>query len=42
MARLDRSSASQIVRIAREIAADIGKLRDIDSSDDGAQLQSLH
>jgi hypothetical protein len=42
IARLDRSSARKIVRIAKEISADIGKLRDIDSSDDGVQFQSLH
>jgi hypothetical protein len=42
MARLDHSAANQITRIAREISADIGKLRDIDSSEDGAQFQSLH
>jgi hypothetical protein len=42
MARLDRNSAGQILRIAREISADIGKLRDIDAGDEGPQFQSLH
>jgi hypothetical protein len=42
IARQDRSSARQIVRIAKEISADIGKLRDVDSSDDDVQFQSLH
>lgn len=42
IARLDRSSASQILRIAKEISADIGKLRDIDAADEGPQFQSLH
>jgi len=42
VAGFDRGSASQIARIAREISADLGKLRQLDSSDDGAQFQSLH
>jgi hypothetical protein len=42
MARIDRKSVSQIARIAKEISIDIGKLRDMDASDDEPQFQSLH
>ena len=41
MSSLDRNSASQIARIARDISADIGKLRHLDSTDKEAQFQSL-
>ena len=41
MSSLDRNSASQIARIARDISADIGKLRHLDSTDTEAQFQSL-
>jgi hypothetical protein len=40
MTRMDRNSASQIARIARDISADIGKLRHLDS-DSEAQFESL-
>jgi hypothetical protein len=40
MTSMDRHSASQVARIAREISADVGKLRRIDISDGKAQLQS--
>jgi len=41
MTSMDRNSASQITKIAREISADIGKLRHLDSRDSEAQFQSL-
>ena len=41
MSSFDRNSAGQIARIAREISADIGKLRHLDSTDKEAQFQSL-
>ena len=41
MRSMDRSSAHQIAKLAREISTDVGKLRHLDSSDGEAQFQSL-